>query len=335
MTVVQCQSCGIVQLTGEPVPYYREVIRAAAYSPEMREFRLAQFADWAKRHQLIGKQVLEIGCGRGEYLTLLKACGLDCTGLEYHLGNLEACRAQDFSVFRRYLGDPPETEDALSGVQFDAFVCLNFMEHWPAPSTSLNELHAYLKPGAIGLVEVPNFDMIVQEQLFSEFIADHLFYFTEQTLHNLLEQNGFEVLDIRPVWHQYVLSAEVRKRAPLNLSPLVDQQAQIAHALKAFLSGSTRAAVWGAGHQALAVIALTGIADSLNYVVDSAPFKQGRYTPASHLPVVAPTHLLEDPVDRIVIMAASYSDEVARQVGAMPLAARIAILRHDHLELIE
>lgn len=59
------------------MPYYREVIRAAAYSPEMRAFREAQFTDWVQRYGLAGRRVLEIGCGRGEYLTLLQKAGLN------------------------------------------------------------------------------------------------------------------------------------------------------------------------------------------------------------------------------------------------------------------
>ena len=42
--------------------------------------------------------------------------------------------------------------------------------------------------------------MILTAGLFAEFIPDHLFYFTRQTLTTLLESNGFEVLDCRPEW---------------------------------------------------------------------------------------------------------------------------------------
>ena len=44
LRVRQCECCGLVQLDCEPVPYFRDVIRAAAASPEMREFRLWQFS---------------------------------------------------------------------------------------------------------------------------------------------------------------------------------------------------------------------------------------------------------------------------------------------------
>ena len=94
-------------------------------------------------------------------------------------------------------------------------------------------------------------------------------------------------------------------------------------------------AIWGAGHQALAIIALTKIADKIRYVVDAAPFKQGKYTPATHLPIVAPDTLRADPVEAVIVMAASYSDEVAgilrRQFSPQ---IKIAILRDFGLEMV-
>jgi hypothetical protein len=94
-------------------------------------------------------------------------------------------------------------------------------------------------------------------------------------------------------------------------------------------------AVWGAGHQALAVLALADLGNKIAYVVDSAPFKQGRYTPATHIPIVSPEQLVENPIGAIIIMAASYSDEVARLIRKRHgNSIRVAVLRDYGLEEI-
>ncbi len=43
LEVCQCSGCGLVQLNNDPVPYYREVIRATAFSEVMQVFRMKQF----------------------------------------------------------------------------------------------------------------------------------------------------------------------------------------------------------------------------------------------------------------------------------------------------
>ena len=46
LEVFQCSGCGLVQLSNKPVDYYREVIRAAGISNEMKQFRNKQFRNF-------------------------------------------------------------------------------------------------------------------------------------------------------------------------------------------------------------------------------------------------------------------------------------------------
>lgn len=333
LDIRQCSGCGLVQLPGAPVPYYREVIRAAAFSPEMGAFRRRQFAAFVKRYGLKGKKVLELGCGRGEYLRLMRDAGADAAGLEYSAASVKTCRAAGLKAFK---GLPEKSSARLPGGPYAGFFILNFLEHLPDPNALLSAMRANLEPGGVGLVEVPDFDMMIRRSLFSEFIPDHLFYFTRSSLKTLLELNGFEVLELGTVWHGYILSAVVRRRGRLDLKAFSSSRAKLTSALVKFVSRfpKGRVAVWGAGHQALAVLALAGLGGRIRYVVDSAPFKQGKYTPATHIPIVPPSRLREDPVEAVIVMAASYSDEVAgillRDFGGK---VKIAILRENGLEL--
>ena len=330
----QCAGCATVQLANPPVPYWREVIRAAGLSAEMRAFRREQFGRWIAEHDLTGRKVLEVGCGRGEYLALLAEAGADAHGLEYAPAAVAACHAAGLHAHRGFLEDP---SIRLASGPFDGFAILNFLEHIPAAPLTLQAIAANLTDGASGLVEVPNFDMILRAGLFAEFIPDHLFYFTRQTLTALLERNGFDVLDCRPAWHDYVLSATVRKRRPLDLSPLLACQDALKAAFDTFLArfAPGRVAIWGAGHQALALISLMALAPRVAYVVDSAPFKQGRYTPATHRPIVAPERLADGEVDAVIVLAASYSDEVARILRERHGSRfTVAVLRDNRLDTV-
>jgi len=334
LEVCQCAGCGLVQLSNDPVPYHKEVIRAAAYSPEMKEFRMRQFGDFIQKYSLQGKKIIELGCGRGEYMSLMRQCGAETYGIEYSSESVEQCVKDGLNVAQKYIDS---SEDKLDNAPFDAFFILNFLEHMPDPNSALRGMCANLTEDGIGLVEVPNFNMIIRNKLFSEFIGDHLFYFTRETLNATLSMNGFEVVECSDVWHEYIISSVVRKRKKLDIAHFYNYQAKLKSEIEAYIKQheSNQVAIWGAGHQALAIIALANLSGKIKYVVDSAVFKQGKYTPATHLRIVSPDALDSDPVAAIIVMAASYSDEVARIIRQKHGSKiKIAILRDFGLETV-
>jgi 2-polyprenyl-3-methyl-5-hydroxy-6-metoxy-1,4-benzoquinol methylase len=353
LEVCQCSGCGLVQLSNAPVPYYKEVIRAAAFSEEMKDFRTKQFGSFVEKYSLERKKVIEIGCGRGEYLFLMQQCGVDAYGLEYMKKSVMECVKNGLKVSKGFI-DSSIYE--VGNAPFDAFYILNFLEHLPDPNSTLRAIYSNLADEAIGLVEVPNFDMILRNKLFSEFICDHLFYFTNETLKTTLKLNGFEIIDCNEVWYNYIISAVVRKMETIpprpslpkegwgdfrakkiDISHFYEHREQIKNEIEEYIRcfKNKKVAIWGAGHQALAIISLTNLADKIRYVVDSAVFKQGKYTPATHIPIVSPDAIDQDPVDAVIVMAASYSDEVAKIIRQkFDKKINISILRDLGLEIV-
>ena len=332
LDIMQCSGCGLVQLACAPVPYYREVLRAAAFSPEMGDFRRKQFKAFVARYGLKNKKILELGCGKGEYLSLMRAAGAEASGLEYAAASVKACRKAGLDVYKGFVDSGRKLPEA----PYSAFCIFSFLEHLPEPGALLAGMAVNLEPGGIGLVEVPDFEMMLERGLFSEFIPDHLFYFTRATLRTMLELNGFELLELNSIWHGYILSAVVRRREISGLPGFSAARESLTVSLNKFISRhGGKVAVWGAGHQALALLSLAGLAGKIKYVVDSAPFKQGKYTPATHIPIVPPSALDQDPVSAVIVMAGSYSGEVA---GILKKKYRrgleIAVLGDEGLEII-
>ena len=80
--------------------------------------------------------------------------------------------------------------------------------------------------------------------------------------------------------------------------------------MDAILKEGGQIAVWGASHLAFSIISIAKIENKISYIVDSAPFKQGRFAPASALEIFPPQHLNEDTVETIIIMCPEYSNEI-------------------------
>ncbi len=311
--IKQCPWCGLVQAVGEPVSYYRDVIRATGVSEEMRAFRIKQFYDWVEEFRLIDKTVIEIGCGKGEYMSMMESAGSKVIGLEHMDENIEVAISSGHHVIKGFIEDENTT---IEGYPYEGFYIMNFLEHIPNPGEFLRGIANNLTKDGVGLVEVPNFDMILKESMYSEFIQDHLSYFTAETLTNLLSTNGFEVISVESIWYDYILSAKIRRRPPYDASSFINKQEKLKARVQAFLQRESeqghKIAVWGAGHQALANLSLLDMAEHIVYVIDSAEFKQNKFTPATHIPILSPDVLNEGRIDTVIVNAGGYSDEIIR-----------------------
>lgn len=103
--------------------------------------------------------------------------------------------------------------------------------------------------------------------------------------------------------------------------------------LETLTAGGKTLAVWGASHQGFTLTATTGLGRQARYIIDSAPFKQGRFAPASHVPIVAPEHFDQEPVDVILIVAPGYTDEIAGSIRQrFTPCPQILTLRTDRIE---
>jgi len=334
LEVFQCSGCGLVQLNSDPVPYYREVIRAAGVSEAMKEFHVKQFDGFVQNLSIKGRKVIEIGCGRGEYLSLIEKSGVDAYGLEYSEDSVKHCLENGLKVSKGFIEN---SKDKLNYAPFDAFIMLNYLEHLPDPNETLRGIYQNLIDGAVGLIEVPNFDMDLRDGLFYNFVFDHLFYFTQDSLKTTLTSNGFDIIDCNEIWHNNIISCSVKKKIKLDISHVINNKVKIQKEIEEYLSlfKNNNVAIWGASHQAFTVISSLNITAKIKYVIDSSVFKQGRYTPATHIPIVAPGALNGDPVAAIIVMAAGYSDEVVRIIRReFDKHINVAILRQTGLEII-
>ena len=84
----------------------------------------------------------------------------------------------------------------------------------------------------------------------------------------------------------------------------------------------------------MAVISLAKIGKRIKYIVDSAEFKQGKYTPVANIPIVPPEILEKNEIDAIIVIAGGYSDEVAEIIKENYKEIKIAVLKGSCLEVM-
>ena len=331
--VNRCKYCNLVQLMNNPVWYYKEVIRSNSVSEEMRSFRSKQFRSFLAEFDLTNKSILEVGCGQGENLEILAAIEPRVHGIEYAQLAVETCISKGLSVQKCFM----DTSSRIDHAPFDAFFSFNVLEHIPDPRKWLRAVHGSLNENAFGLIEVPNFTLIEDNNLITEFMGDHLTYFTEETFRHILEVSGFRVIRIESYFSQYVLSATVTKSTSFsheNYSQYLCHTQEILNEFKSrFREGEI--AIWGAGHQSLAYINLFGLESIAKYVIDSAPFKQESFVPGTSLPIVSPETFFRDTyVKCILVIAAGYNSEIIERLHNSQFGNTGEIYSFNHGQLV-
>lgn len=336
LNLCQCSGCGLVQLDCTPVDYYRDVIRAGGYTSTMVDLRREEYSNLISTYGLEGKKIIEIGCGQGEFLNILKEFPVKAYGIEHNDSLANIARESGLNVENNFAGDE---STVLKGGPFDAFLSFNFMEHQPNPNGMMRCIYNNLVDGGYGLITVPSFEYILENDSFYELLRDHIANYTEGTLRFLLEKNGFCVLSCCRI-NRDTLEMVVQKRIRIDVTGLKDNFGLLTEQMKDFVekkaAENKSVAVWGASHQGFTAVSTTGTAENISYIIDSAPFKQGKYAPASHLPIVSPEYFYQNPVDTVLIIAPGYTNEIADIIKKhFRESIEIAALKSAKIELIQ
>jgi SAM-dependent methyltransferase len=206
--IVRCNHCGLMYANPQ------ESVDCDIYTADDR---LKAYQDWVeassqyfvKQHVQLPDQeeiihmlnnlfpergkLLEIGSYLGVFLNRIRADGWDVRGLEPDPGPANHSRSKyGLEVIGEFLPNAGFSDD-----EFDAVIMLHVIEHVPNPVEILHEIHRILKTDGVLIVETPRFDSFMFKFLGrrerSITIPGHIYFFTTQTLQQILERNGFEV----------------------------------------------------------------------------------------------------------------------------------------------
>ena len=147
-------------------------------------------------------RILDCGCGAGDNARILSDRGWCVTGVTIDPSEQEAARQFCEAVYIADLekGLPPDIDEA-----FDAVLASHVLEHLARPERLLHEVHQRLNPGGVLAVALPNIAHYRQRisRLRGQFNytdtgqldRTHLRFYTYKTAIQLLEQNGYELVN--------------------------------------------------------------------------------------------------------------------------------------------
>lgn len=340
--LVACPSCGFAwnaSFDTDLVAYGDGYEATQAFSPTFNSFHERLAADMVDRFDLTGRRVIEIGCGQGEFLNLLRQQGVE-SGLgfdpAYDKSREDGVLDQGVEVIADVYDERYQDKAA------DFIVCKMTLEHIPQVVKFLQTVRRSLDaaPDAPVVFQIPNLEKILEDTAYWDVYYEHCSYFTPSSLKYAFEYAGFTVAKTWTDYDdQYLL---IEARPGQDQKPDLARDEELAKRLSNFASAASASVdswttaidrwvdqsepvvLWGGGSKAVAFLSSLGDRhDKVAAAVDVNPHKWNAYLPGTALPVIGPADLGALNPAHVVVMNPIYIEEIAASLKEHGVNAQI------------
>lgn len=281
--------------------HYQNEQNHSAYFQEYLEGVAQKVASFG----IAGKKVVEIGCGKGYFLEMLRNRGLNVTGFD-----------------PTYEGDSPYIvkdyfSEKYQGLQADFLIMRHTMEHIPNPFDFLHEIaRANQYQGSV-FIEVPTLDWILEKNAFWDIFYEHCNYFTESAFANLFHQAETGRLFQGQYMYIHAKLEDLKKDLVPYPAPAGEGYyfADQMRYWDEFLRQHPDTVIWGAGAKGSTFLNLLDPqATRVKYVVDVNPRKQNQFIARTGHRIVPPEHI-DSAVKTILVMNENYLGEIKESMA--------------------
>ena len=343
-----CNTCGFIQnCRYDPSlqaysPAYEET---QFFSPHFRRFLEDLCDDQNARYRLRGRTVLEIGCGKGEFLATLCERA-ECWGIGIDPGYRPERMVSAAEGRLRFIQD--FYDSSYADLQADYVCCRHTLEHIRDVADFMRLVRQPIGGRADVAVffELPDTERVLVEAAFWDIYYEHCSYFTLGSLARLFRRTGFAP---HRLWKAYddqylMMEATAASSGAGPLLPGEDDLERTRQQVDRFVAavgarieelksqlGLWRKAgktvvLWGSGSKAVSYLTTLGVTDEVEAVVDINPHKHGKFLAGTGHEIVAPEVLARIRPDCVVIMNAIYIDEIRDDLQRLGLKPEITAL---------
>jgi SAM-dependent methyltransferase len=347
LRIARCAGCGFIMNTAfDPArnQYSTRYEETQAFSARFQDFARNLAKRWVDKYDLYGRSVLEIGCGKGEFLVHMVEQGAG-SGIGIDPGvrpeRIDSPVADQLTWITDFYSA------RYAQLAADAVVCRHTLEHIAPVGDFMRTIRAALgdRTDVPVLFELPDVLRVLTEAAFWDVYYEHCSYFSAGSLARLFRATGFEVLDVSLDYDDQYLLIEARPStvpAPGEPLPIENDMAALRTGVRHFqreLDATVqrwselvrrvherggRAAIWGSGSKGVAFLATLGrAADLIEYAVDINPYKHDMFMAGSGHRIVPPERLREDPPDLLVVMNPIYREEIAAELTRLGVETEV------------
>ncbi len=345
-----CDRCGfITNVAFDPkwsayAPNYED---QQSFSPTFNQFALDLAKHLIEKYDLYNKDIVEIGCSKGDFLLLLCELGHNRgVGIDPSIvpGRVQSEAADRVTFIQDYYS---EHHAEYVG---DFICCRHTLEHIQPTAEFVRTVRRSIgsRTDTRVFFEIPDTTRVLQNLAFEDIYYEHCSYFTPESLAHLFRSCGFEVTDLYRAYGDQYLLIEARPVATPSdrVHPLEDSLEQIAQDVQYFATEinkkleywkqdlekmqeqDKRVVIWGSGSKCVAFLTTLDTIDKIQYVVDINPHRHGKFIPRVGKEIMPPEFLKEYQPDRVIVMNPIYCNEIQQMLNEMGVTAEVLTLLH-------
>ncbi len=337
MRLAFCVSCGhVFNMAFDPalMEYTQAYENSLNFSPKFQSYAESLAQRLIEAYDLRSKDVIELGSGKGEFLTLLADMGGNrCVGFDPSYvpdGNERIAVVQDLY------------SEKYAHYQADFIACRHVLEHIPSPREFLASVRRSIgdRVGAVVFFEVPNVLYTLRDLGIWDLIYEHCSYFCVRSLARLFTECGFDILEVSEAYGGQFLCIETKPRpggadpashSGNDLQVMTTDTTEFAERyhskvkywaaeLGQIARAGRRAVVWGAGSKGVTFLNTLKVQHEVEYVVDLNPRKQGMHVAGTGQPIVPPEFLKDYRPEVVLIMNPIYQTEIQQLTERLGVA---------------
>lgn len=343
-----CDDCGFIwnaAFQPDNTEYSGRYEETQSFSGTFNRFHRELAERLIEKYDVRHKDIIEIGCGKGEFLLLLcelgpnRGVGID-PGVD--MDRLAGRRPDQV----RFIPEFYCVEHMDRNVDF--VVCKMTFEHIPDALRFLRAIRAGLdkQTDAIVFFQIPEARRILETVAFEDIYYEHCSYYSPGSLARLFRRAGFDVLNLATEYDGQYLTIEARPASGSGEPPVSGEddlgvlRGLVAEfpprwqrklhtwrdRLEVFRRDGKTVALWGSGSKAVSFITTLGVENCVRWVTDINPHRHHHFMPKSAHPIVPPAALAEYRPDVVIAMNRIYRDEIRRDLGVLGLDCELLTL---------
>ena len=340
-----CNDCAFIfnRLFDPTVDYFTQGYEdQQGYSKTFMQYLTRIAKELISKYHLEGKTILEIGCGKGDFVNLLVKLN-GGTGIGIDPAYVESRQNSPNLTFFK---EPYSRKHG--NIPADFICCRHTLEHIHTAGNFLSCIRCSLdkETDPIIFFEVPSMKRILEEQAFWDIYYEHCSYYSAGSLARVFRKTGYEILDLHLDYNDQYLLIESKPTSYLSdktfpIEESVEESKLLVNRFKNEVTGrlekwrnrlielkekSSKTVVWGGGSKSVGF--LTNFADLnlIDYVVDVNPHMKGNFIPGIGKMYVEPEFLKEYQPDAVIIMNGIYTAEIEKMLHEMDLSPAIYAL---------